>query len=280
MIDVKKIAVIYHANCLDGFGAAWAAWREFGNKADYIPVEPQTLPETKIKNSEVYVIDASCSKTNIQKLLKDKNFVTIIDHHISAREDAKTASQWHFNLNHSGSVLTWQYFHPAKRIPKLLRYIEDIDLWRFKLPYAEEILAGIQFLDQNFKTWEKLAKNFEKLKVLKKYIEKGKIILEYEDEVIRRIISRARQVKFGGYGVLAVNSPILSSEIGHILAKKKPPFSIIWYQSRDKTHVSLRSAGKVDVSKIAAKYGGGGHKNAAGFTWPAKKGFPWKIIKK
>ena len=30
--------------------------------------------------------------------------------------------------------------------------------------------------------------------------------------------------------------------------------------------VSLRSGGKVDVSEIAIKFGGGGHKRAAGYT--------------
>ena len=32
----------------------------------------------------------------------------------------------------------------------------------------------------------------------------------------------------------------------------------------DKYKVSFRSRGSIDVSEIAAKYGGGGHKNAAG----------------
>lgn len=272
---MRKIVVLYHANCLDGFSAAWAAWKKFDNIASYIPVDPQTLPVQKIKNSEVYVLDSSYSKNNIQNLLKNNNFVTVIDHHISAREDAKSASQWNFDLNHSGAVLSWQYFHLTKKIPKLLLYTEDIDLWRFKLPHTKEILSVIQFLDQNFKTWEKLVKNFEKPKILKKYVEKGRIILGYENEVIKRIISRAREVKLGDYKILAVNSPILNSEIGHILAKKKPPFSIIWYQSKDKIRISLRSIGKFDVSKIAAKHGGGGHKNAAGFSLPMNSKLPW-----
>ncbi|HEY2991361.1 MAG TPA: bifunctional oligoribonuclease/PAP phosphatase NrnA [Methylomirabilota bacterium] len=36
----------------------------------------------------------------------------------------------------------------------------------------------------------------------------------------------------------------------------------------DKVKVSLRGKGDVDVQKIAAKFGGGGHPNAAGFTVP------------
>jgi hypothetical protein len=29
--------VIYHADCRDGFGAAYAAWKKFGDNASYIP---------------------------------------------------------------------------------------------------------------------------------------------------------------------------------------------------------------------------------------------------
>ncbi|KKT22880.1 MAG: Phosphoesterase, DHHA1 [Parcubacteria group bacterium GW2011_GWB1_43_8b] len=53
---------------------------------------------------------------------------------------------------------------------------------------------------------------------------------------------------------------------------------IVWYKENDGIHVSLRAQGKVDVSKIAVKYGGGGHKNASGFAWPENKKFPWKVI--
>ena len=27
--------VIYHADCTDGFGAAYAAWKQLGNRAEY-----------------------------------------------------------------------------------------------------------------------------------------------------------------------------------------------------------------------------------------------------
>ena len=45
-------------------------------------------------------------------------------------------------------------------------------------------------------------------------------------------------------------------------------------------HVSLRSDGSVDVSKLAAKFkGGGGHKKSAGFSVDDLSKLPWKIIK-
>ena len=39
----KNIVVLYHADCLDGFGAAYAAWEKFGDTAEYIPVQYLSL---------------------------------------------------------------------------------------------------------------------------------------------------------------------------------------------------------------------------------------------
>jgi bifunctional oligoribonuclease and PAP phosphatase NrnA len=45
---------------------------------------------------------------------------------------------------------------------------------------------------------------------------------------------------------------------------------IIRQECADSCTVSLRSMDKVDVSRIAASFGGGGHKNASGFTMKGK----------
>jgi nanoRNase/pAp phosphatase (c-di-AMP/oligoRNAs hydrolase) len=97
--------------------------------------------------------------------------------------------------------------------------------------------------------------------------------------VIDSIVANAEIVKFAGHKAFVANSPALVSEIGHVLATKANGVGIVWVKKGDKLKVSLRSNGKVDVSKIAVKYGGGGHKAAASFSLPIKKGtltFPWK----
>ena len=36
MMDPQSVnVVIYHANCNDGFGAAYSAWKLLGNRAEY-----------------------------------------------------------------------------------------------------------------------------------------------------------------------------------------------------------------------------------------------------
>jgi len=58
--------------------------------------------------------------------------------------------------------------------------------------------------------------------------------------------------------------------------KNKKAIGIVWSRKSGKINVSLRSNGKIDVSKLAFKHGGGGHKAASGFTLDVEKPFPWK----
>ena len=66
---------------------------------------------------------------------------------------------------------------------------------------------------------------------------------------------------------LAANCPThLTSDVGHELAKQSGSYGLLWSINKDgKCLCSLRSVGDYDVSAIAKTFGGGGHRNAAGF---------------
>jgi len=86
------------------------------------------------------------------------------------------------------------------------------------------------------------------------------------NKVIEDLVSRAKETAFEGYKALIIETPVFHSEVGNALAQKLPPIGIVWVQKNGKISVSLRSDGTVDVSKLAEKYGGGGHKSASGFV--------------
>lgn len=277
---MKNIVVLYHRDCLDGFGAAWAACKKFGKKAKYIGVEHRSIPP-KLENKEVYLVDFCYKKPEMKKLLEENKKVVVIDHHQTAESLIKKMIPEHsFALNHSGAVLTWRYFHPNRKVPKLLLYIEDNDLWKFKLKGSREIINVLALSDFNFSIWDKLEKDFENAKKRKKYVSDGSLLLKYREKVIADIAKKAYRVVFKKHKSLAVNSSssILHSELGHALVKKGYPIAIVWYRMKNRIKISLRSDGKTDVAKIAEKYGGGGHKAAAGFSFKADKPFPWKNL--
>ena len=274
----KNIAVIYHGECWDGFGGAYSAWKKFGNRAEYFGMKHDDPLPKGLRSKEIYVIDFSFKKMVMEKLVKDNKKVIALDHHISAEKTTKMAHKYVYALNHSGAVIAWNYFFPKRKVPALLQHIEDIDIWKFTVPNTKEIMSFMELADYDFKIWNKIARDLENPKKKKEYIAKGALLLFYAKRIIDKLVLKAAPVKFAGYKTFAVNSPILQSEIGNALTKKLPPIGIVWSEKEGGIRVSLRSNGKVDVSKIAGKYGGGGHKAAAGFSFPVGKNFPWKPI--
>lgn len=277
----KKIAVLYHAFCPDGFGGAYSAWKKFGKKAEYIPVSHQSPPPKNLEGKEIYVVDFSYPKEILKQMSDGAESLTVIDHHASAENDVKSVANHIFDLDHSGAILAWKYFHENKPVPKLLAYIEDTDLWKFKLPYSKEIMSVVSQRNFKFETWDGLARDLEDKKIFKSYVEKGKTLREQWDKIVEDFASMAEEVEFDGYRVLVANAPsIFKSDVGNLLAKRKPPFAIIWYYQRGHFNFSLRSDGSVDVSKIAQKHGGGGHKAAASFRMDISVPFPFKKVSK
>lgn len=277
---LKPIVVLYHAECRDGFTAAWAAWKKFENQANYIPVKLGLPPLPEIKNKNVYTLDFTYPGHYLKKFIKDNKKVVAIDHHISARDYIKTIPEHVFDISHSGAALAFKYFHPGDTIPKIVKLVEEGDLWRFKSKNVKEILAYLELFDFDFKIWDKLIVLGEKESNLKEFVKSGLAIISYEDKIIDNIIkNNAYLVIFEGHKIYAINAPrFLRSQIGSILSKKYPPFSVVWQRDKSRIEVSLRSNGGLDVSKIASKFGGGGHHNAAGFSISASSRFPWKDI--
>jgi uncharacterized protein len=271
----KKIVVLYHNDCTDGFSGAWAAWKKFGPRADYFPAQHNVPLSPHLKNKEVYCIDFTFLGNDLKKLLAHNN-VTTLDHHISAKKEIQQAHTFIFNNSKSGATIAWEFFHPQKKAPLLLTYIEDRDLWRWKYPYTKEILTAVDLLPYTWTAWSTIARDLESAKKRKEYKKKGATIITYQARVIKRAEKDARLVKFHGKKAVAVNSTILKSEIGHALYESRAPIAIVWSERNGRIFVSLRSNGSVDVSKLAQKHDGGGHKAAAGFSFPVKNKFPWK----
>ena len=277
----KKIVVLYHKGCRDGFGAAWAAWRKFGRNADYIGVNHDEPPPKNLKGKDVYLLDFVYPLETTKKLLGTVKFLTAIDHHISVEKSTKLAHKYSYDIKHSGAVLAWKYFHPSKKIPTLLKYIEDIDIWKLALPNTRELTASLETYELDFFLWNQIARDCESTGGKKRYLEEGKAILKYQNALVKKALKDAEEVRFLGHRALAVNFTLaLNSEIGDAMRKKGVPLGIIWQRRAGKLIVSLRSTDKIDSSKIAARFGGGGHKRAAAFRLPSKEKFPWKRIKK
>ena len=269
--DYKFNLILYHANCVDGFGAAYCAWRSLGDSAEYIACNHGDTPPD-VTGKRVLVLDFSFKRDVVERLNDQAEFFMILDHHKSAMEDLSDLPYAYFDMEHSGAMLAWALFNPGVTAPLFISYIEDRDLWKWELPRSREVCAGIDTVAFDFEEYKRL--EFEP--TLGEIASVGKILLSYSEKKILSICESSSDRVICGTGLSAkvVNSRQWHSDVGSRLAAETD-VAVVWYHDheRDKIKVSLRSQGpSVDVSSIAFAYGGGGHANAAGFTIDASSG--------
>lgn len=259
--------VIYHANCTDGFGSAYAAWKLLGNRAVYYACSHGNQPPD-VTGKNVVILDFSFNNKTTKEMIEKADNLLVIDHHKSAMVELHDISNTLFDMNKSGATLSWEWFHPGKEPPKFIQYITDRDLWRWELPYSKEFSAAFDMVPFEFEEFEK----FEDDSVFDDAVKRGSYILAYSKTVIKKVCDKAVNKKIDGHHVMVVNSSHWMSEIGAKLAPDCD-FALIWYYDHNVAaiKVSLRAFhDHVDVSEISKKFGGGGHKKAAGFVLKGK----------
>lgn len=266
MIDPHSVdLIIYHANCTDGFGAAYAAWKLLGDRASYYAAKYGEAPPD-VKDKCVVVLDFSYDNATTKRLISEAKSFLVIDHHKSAMVELHDVTCTHFDMNHSGAMLSWKFFHPGKDAPRMIKHIEDRDLWKWEIPYSKEFAAAFDMVPFDFEEFDKYLDD----SAVDDAQERGAYILAYSKTVISKIAKNAHARKLNGKDVLVVNSPHWMSEIGNTLSTRCD-FAVIWYydHSTRQVKVSLRAHhDDADVSEVAKKYGGGGHRKAAGFALP------------
>lgn len=315
------IAVIYHADCIDGFGAAYAAWRKFGDAARYLPMHhgDPWQPED-FAGHIVYILDFSFPPPQLTSLSRSALTVTQLDHHASARAawldqlsedpnghefrvDREPSLHLVFHMQKSGARLAWEHFHPGQVLPPALAMIEDQDLWRFHHPDTRAFCRALRLLPFAFDEWDTIVRaSISNDSDYQAHIANGHAIETFFKREVQRMTSShlltparlrgepvdALQAQRHGQEIvvdddrawlalrgLAINANALfASELGHHLATASESFGLIWQLSGDgQVKASLRANGNIDVAAIAARYGGGGHRNAAGFRLPCQQFF-------
>lgn len=295
----ERPLIMSHAHCPDGFTAAWCFWQKYGNSADYrFCRHDDTPPSGREVDDRVVIFTDFCFNSFDQMdAIRDRAAqLVILDHHKTAApiiwrllceqgmENMASASSFHqeglppemtrielytdnldihFDNDKCGARLAWEYLNPGVPAPALVDYVEDRDLWRWKLANSREVNSSLSSYDFDFKQWSVLAETS-----VEELAADGRAIERYKKREIRAICQNATEVTIAGHRVLAVNSCTLISDVAGEVSKGRP-FGASWFRRGDgRTQVSLRvrDDGDFDVSVIAAQFGGGGHKKAAGFV--------------
>jgi len=259
---------ITHANCNDGKWSAVIASMFYGEGNVEIVYAVYHSNPPDVTGRDVVIADFSYSREVLLDMHDKANTLIVLDHHASSAEDLEGLDFCIFDMNHSGAVLTWLHFYPDQEVPKILLHVQDHDLWRFEMPDTKAIVQGMWLnTDLSFDVSD--LKKSGGASNLDKYRDDGTILLLKQDIEIPKIAKKAHSIRIGGHVVPAVNSNTYISELGNVLSDNTL-FAVV-YQIVDADHVSLSFRSRygsqeqaLDVSKIAAQFGGGGHKAAAG----------------
>jgi len=277
----KDTAILFHGGCPDGVGGAYAAWKKFGESANYIPVKHDYPPPEHLEGKDLYLIDFCYPESIMAELARIAKSATVLDHHEGVRPVAEKYPGV-FDAARSGATIAWSYFHPETPVPKLLSYIEDGDLYKFALPNSRNVLAYIYSSPfQAFEHLDTLVRELEDPKEFERVATTGAFFAQHHAHIVEGLVHHADLVRFEGFECYLVGATgEFKSDVGNRLAQLKSPIAIIISADATYIRVSLRSDKSVDVAAIARKYGGNGHPAAAGFRLKYGDAIPWTVIEK
>ena len=252
---------VYHDDA-DGFASALALWMKFEDRCEYVPIQYRDKPPV-VKGRNVFILDFSFSREILEKMKREAESLLVIDHHKTAAAELEGLDYCIFDMEKSGAVLAFEHFHAKKKLPDLFKYIQDRDLWEWKLPYSREFSAALNIQSKTFERWNELCDDSDVSRTLR---EQGKAILAYQEMCVDSAISNGvKIISLHGLNIPMINCTHLISETVGKLAEKYP-FAIGYFDLPDRRVFNLRSRKRgVDVSEIAKTFGGGGHAAAAGF---------------
>jgi len=226
----------------------------------------------------VFMVDFSLSISEMITLneLVDLRF---IDHHKSIIEKVKKSGvkfKGMLRIGKGACALTWEYFYGPEGDPDghpvSILYISEHDVWDHSDPNTWPFQYGLgsveSALDPEDPIWPELFYGGKRNEI----IELGKAIQSYVLSDYKKYADdNSFEVTWEGLNFIAINRLNVGSQVlDSVFNPSKHDACLVfgWYAKIGEWKVSIFNHGfkeELDLSKIAEKHGGGGHKNAAGF---------------
>ena len=258
---------------MDGVSSAYIANNilKKDNTVTLVPLqysrEDELFKLNLTKQDVCYFVDFSLKRDRMLELAELVDRVIVIDHHKTAEAELVNLPEnveVNFNMTESGATLTWLYFYDEP-IPEIFEYIKDRDLWNWKLPYSREISEALAFLVKPNDINSFRDNAFIGITALK---EIGSTLLKKKNQQVQSKLSKVRDLTLCDIEFKIINVTENISELGNEICIEYNKPALMYFITQDmKVICSLRSINELsDVSKVATIFGGGGHRNASGFT--------------
>ena len=157
------------------------------------------------------------------------------------------------------------------RVPMIIRFINDWDVWNHELPGTRQFHYGFSIVKDKgptSKIWSSQFYEYNDYSLMENYVTPGASIEAYMKSSYEHIMKHAFEFDLNGVKILCINATDKSSLIFGDKIKEYPAVCVYQYQGdHDLWNYSMYSDNDtgIDVSKICTQYGGGGHPHAAGF---------------
>lgn len=284
---------IYHIADHDGKGSAAIVKTMFPETELMGLNHDMDIPYEEIEKHDKLVICDIALPIKYMLEINKKIDLTWIDHHISVikeYEELMATGQYEpiKGLRQVGTaalVLTWQYFYPDKKLPEGLRLLGLNDIYDLRDRRVRPFELAIQTYGVNRPTdkiWQQIIN--EELDI-KATVEKGQAILSWVRQKNYRLVrGMAFESEYDGLKCICSNMAQGQSEFFDSLDNLRSyDFMVNFFMNkRNRWNVTFYTyKDNVDVSKIAAAFGGGGHAKAAGASSLEKlpdfllNGKPW-----
>ncbi len=280
-----SLHAFFHSADLDGHCSGAIIKHRFSNAILHPINHNQPFPwETVGPEDTVFMADFALQPFDQMIRLNASCNLVWIDHHISAIEssiEARKATGEEINgrreVGKAACEIVWEYLYPDREMPRFVHLLGRYDVWDRRDPskWDAEILPfqyGMRTNETdpsvNWQLWEMLFGADDA--VYENAIIQGKTILAYTNQSNARYMrSHAYEVSFEGLRALAVNVGNVSSNFFDSMYDPARHDIRIAYSCirRQFWAVTIYSDNpEVDCTALAKKHGGGGHKEAAGFS--------------
>lgn len=271
--------IIFHHNDMDGRCAAAIAFK-WGSAQGSAPIElievdyNIPVPVHRVKQGDlVVIVDFSLTPEVMKTLVANKPADIIwIDHHSStASYDYSMPLKGLRNFKDKGPAaceLAWSFFFPGQPVPPGVTLIGDLDAWRLKMvPDCFRFHEGLRLNETyaNGPVWQAVLNGDSGF--LASTLARGELCCAYRDAYCRDLCEQlGYDTSFAGHKAFACNlSRLGSMAFGNKL--ERYPICISYSHDGNQFNVTLYTAKPdIDIATICQAYGGGGHREAGGFS--------------
>lgn len=267
----------YHSADLDGHCSGAIIKRQY-SECEMIGINyGQEFPWQTIKEGEiVFMVDFSLQPFSLMERLNDRCKLIWIDHHktaIDAAHEARfMAYEQILEIGEAGCELTWRYIHPEKDLSYAVFLLGRYDVWdlgadkeimpfQYGMRMEQDTLPGAQIWNEVFGEHPGF--------VVNEICATGKVVLKYQTaQSYKYAKACAFDTKINGVPAIAMNVGMANSQMFESvfdLEKHKVMMPFVWKDGKWTVSIYTVAETGIDVGLIAKSFGGGGHKQAAGF---------------